>query len=598
MLVAQRPLNLGFEKSSVDGDRRPWGWSATRLPSSIELRLDDSVRREGARSLRIARAVGERDSDARDVLRLHIPPRFAWGHTVTLQGWGRSADADGGRIRLETWERGRVVAVDSAAWLSGDADWTAFEISLRVDSSAMYVVIIPEFRGGGTVWFDDLTIEVAGQRYDAVPVASTPTTADVAWLSRHTTRLETVDVSAEFRQDFSDLKSFSALAGDARIIALGEDTHGTSEFFRAKYRLTRYLVEELGVRVFAVEANQLAVRQINDYVAGTPGDVRDVMRVMFRVWNTEEMQDMIEWMRRHNAEHPEQLVEFVGYDMQDPSLPIDSIDAFLTRVNPALGDRVRPLYASYREAWRQGQYPFGPDSVRNSWKRGADSAWGTLTRHRDEWLASATSAADTVNVDWVLQNANVVRQAALSAVTFRLADRDSSMAANIEWILARQPPNTRVVVWAHNAHVARGTDPEQSFYQGGSMGGFLGRRFGADLFVVGLVSYEGQYRATASFADHTEVAVNAVPGPVGTVEHALHQIAVERGAEFLLTDLRQARDDPSAGWLREPRPTRLIGYAAFDFDWEQMVVLPHVFDALLFVDRATASTLLPRRTRN
>ncbi len=169
------------------------------------------------------------------------------------------------------------------------------------------------------------------------------------------------------------------------------------------------------------------------------------------------------------------------------------------------------------------------------------------------------------------------------------------MAVNIEWILARQPANTRVVVWAHNAHVARGTDPERSFYQGASMGGRLSRTLGEDLRVFGLVSYDGQYSATASFLDRREVAVDAVPAPVGTVEHALHKIAGERNAEFLLTDLRPARNDPAGAWLRESRPTRLIGYAAFDFDWEQMVVVPHVFDALLFIDHATASRLLPRR---
>ncbi len=528
-LSGQRPLNLGFERRSVDGNARPWGWSATRVPSTIEIHLDESVSREGRRSLRVARpSTGE--SDSHDVLRLHIPPHFAWGHEVVVQGWVRSANADGGgRLRLEVWEPGEVVAADSTGWLTGTTDWTPYELRVAVDSSAMYVVIIPEFRGSGTIWFDDLAMEVNGQSYEAVPVAPTPTKADVAWLARQTTTIATVDVSAGPAQDYSDLASFAALVGDARIIALGEDTHGTSEFFRAKHRLTRFLVEQLGARVFAVEANQLAVRRINDYVFGAPGDPREVMRAMFRVWNTEEMLEMIEWMRQHNLERPEQRVQFVGYDMQDPSLPIDSIAAFLMRMDATLGDRVRPLYEDYREAWRTGPYPFGSDSVRTRWKQGADSAWEVLNRHREEWLASASSAADTADVDWVLQNANVVRQAALSAVTFRLADRDSAMAVNIEWILARQPSDTRVIVWAHNAHVARGTDPRGGFYQGGSMGGFLSKAFGDDLRVVGLVSYDGQYSATASFIDRREVAVDAVSGPVGTIEHALHQILNSAG---------------------------------------------------------------------
>ena len=355
-LNAQRPLNLGFERRSVDGNARPWGWSGTRLPSTMNMQLDSSVRREGERSLRVTRKTANGDSRSHDLLRLHIPPRFAWGQEVILRGWIRSANADGGgRLRLEVWEPGEVVAADSSArWLVGDEEWTRYELGVSVDSSAMYVVIIPEFRGSGTVWFDDLTIEIAGQRYETVPIASTPTDADIAWLARQTTTIETVDVSDEPGESFTDLAPFAALVGDARVVALGEDTHGTSEFFRAKHRLTRFLVERLGARIFAVEANQLAVRPINAYVLGTPGEPREVMRAMFRVWNTEEMLEMIEWMRRHNAEHPDQLVQFVGYDMQDPSLPIDSVGAFLARVNPELGDHVRPLYEGYRQAWRAG----------------------------------------------------------------------------------------------------------------------------------------------------------------------------------------------------------------------------------------------------
>jgi erythromycin esterase len=597
---AGRPLNLGFERLSVDGDARPWGWSALPIPVSIELGLDSAIYWEGKRSLRVSRDTSAADSSAYDILRLHIPPRFAWGHEVTLRGWVRSANATGGgRLRLEVWRPGEVVAADSSGlWLEGSLPWTPYEFSVSVDSSAMYVVVIPEFRGTGTVWFDDLSIEADGQRYGAVPVAAAPSETDVAWLERHTATIETVDVERESDQDYADLDPFRELVGNARVVALGEDTHGTSEFFRAKHRLTRFMVERMGTRVFAIEANQLAVRPINDYVLGAPHDVRDVMRAMFRVWNTEEMLELIEWMRQHNATHPDQVVHFVGYDMQDPSLPIDSVIAFLARMDSALESQVLPLYEDYREAWRSTPYPVAPDSVRASWKSGADSAWALVASELDRRLTQATSAADTAEVEWAVQNANVVRQAALAAVTGRLADRDSAMAVNMQWILDRYPASSRVVVWAHNAHVARGTDPGRSFYEGGSMGGFLGRVLGDDLRVIGLVSYDGQYTATASFRDRREVTVDAVPAPVGTVEHALHSIAREREAQYLLADLRSARSDRSATWLMELRPTRLIGYAAFDFDWETMVVLPHVFDALLFVDHATGSQLLPRRTGN
>jgi erythromycin esterase len=597
---AQRPLNLDFERLSVDGALRPWGWSPLRRSADVDVRLDDDVRHAGERSLRVSRDEGESVSTAalERIVRLHIPPRFAWGRRVRVQGWIRPEHAEGGgRVTLETWAPGVVLVADtSAPWLEGTRAWTPFELSIPVDSVAMYVVITIEFRGRGTVWYDDLTVETGGHAYEAVPVASEPSRADIAWLARHTDVLRTVDApkGSEPTND-DDLAAFAHLVGDARVIALGEDTHGTSEFFRVKHRLTRFMVEQLDARVFAIEANQLAVTRINEYVHGGPGDPRDAMRAMFRVWNTEEMLEMIEWMRLHNARHPDRTVDFVGFDMQDPSLPIDSVVAFLDRTDPPLRRRIAAWYEDYREAWRRTAYPSGPDSVRTLWKLHADSAWWAVSGRREAWLGRAGSAADSTEIDWVVQHANVVRQAALSALTLRLPDRDSAMAANIEWILERVSPTSRLVVWAHNAHVARGTDPEVSFYGGGSMGGFLSTALGDHLRVFGLVSYDGHYSATASFLDRREVAAVAFPAPLGTVEEVLHRIARERGTEVLLADLRPARTDPVGAWLLETRPTRLIGYAAFDFDWETMVALPHVFDALVFVDHATASKLLPRR---
>jgi erythromycin esterase len=361
-----------------------------------------------------------------------------------------------------------------------------------------------------------------------------------------------------------------------------------------KHRLTRYMVEQLNARVFAIEANQLAVEPINRYVLGSDGQVEQVMRGMFAVWNTQEMKAMIEWMRAHNAANPSARVSFVGYDMQDPSLPIDSVRAFLTRREPGLLPAADQHYTPYRAAWRERAYPQAPDSIRREWKASAESMWQEMTRRAPVWLASSRTSADSAAVAWALQNANVVRQAALSAVSGRLGDRDSSMAANIQWLLERHGKNGRVIVWAHNGHVARDPDPKLGIFNGMSMGTYLGARLGDSLRVFGLVSYAGAYRATASATDRRFIEVQAVPAPLGAVEEALHRIAAQRKAGHLVADLRHARTEAGGRWLLAPRPTRMIGYAAVDFDWEQMVILPRVFDALVFVDQATASRGLVR----
>jgi erythromycin esterase-like protein len=167
------------------------------------------------------------------------------------------------------------------------------------------------------------------------------------------------------------------------------------------------------------------------------------------------------------------------------------------------------------------------------------------------------------------------------------------MAVNIEWILSRHGSG-RVVVWAHNGHVARDPDPRLGIFGGMSMGAYLGTRMGNSLRVFGLVSYGGRYRATRTATDRRFMDAPAVPAPLGAIEEVLHGIASRRGAGHLVVDLRPAREDPAGRWLLVPRPTRMIGYAAVDYDWEQMVLLPRVFDALVFSDQASPSRAVGR----
>ena len=532
------------------------------------------------------------DSAAADTnvatLRLFVPPRNAWGRPVRVSAWVRIRDANhGARFSLEAWTYGAVLAADSGqTWQKGTTPWARVVRTIPVDSSAHAVVLTAQFRGTGSAWFDDIAVEIDGEAVEVVPVAPAPTAADRAWLNAHVSSLRTADADGG---STDDLEAFQRIVGDARVVSLGEDTHGTSEFFRIKHRLTRYMVEHMDARVFAIEANQLAVEPINRYVREGAGEVEQVMRGMFAVWNTQEMKAMIEWMRAHNVAHPSQKISFVGYDMQDPSLPIDSVRAFLSRRQPDLLPLAERHYTSYREAWRKGAYPRAADSVQQAWRSDAESMWRVVSAHVPEWLRNARSGEDSAAVEWALQNANVVRQAALAALSGRLGDRDSAMAANIDWLLARHRDRSRVVVWAHNGHVARDPDPKLGIFGGMSMGTYLGARLGEALRVFGLVSYAGKYRATMTAGDRRFIEVESVPAPLGSIEEVMHGIATRRGAGYLVADLRPARSDVGGRWLLVPRPTRMIGYAATDFDWEQMVSLPRVFDALVFVDRATAS---------
>lgn len=203
------------------------------------------------------------------------------------------------------------------------------------------------------------------------------------------------------------------------------------------------------------------------------------------------------------------------------------------------------------------------------------------------------SSADTMGVEWAIQSTNLLRQAATFNESLSSPQRDSLMAANLDWLLRVQEPGARAVVWAHDVHVSRGGDRELSFNGGAQMGAFLSRVYGDAYRAFSLPTYEGSYSATRSFTDHAMIEAEALPGPANSLEGALHALGEARGDRpGFVVDLRPARADPGGTWLRRPRPIRHVGYAAYDYGFELNAVLPLEFDGVVFVDRTTPSRLL------
>jgi erythromycin esterase len=595
--AAQRPLNLDFEMPSVSGSDRPWGWtlgwSAFAGGADATFALDSLVRHGGERSLRIT-SPDSRSGTLPPSIRLQLPAGFALGRDVRLTAWATAEGLQGaGLLTLEAWKDREFAAADTASLVaargSGRLAWTRLALAIRVprDSGIHSVVIAAVLQGAGTVWFDDLELAIDGTAVTAVPPdADPPSAADRDWLAGHVTPLRDGEVGSGV--DDSDLGLFADIVGDARIVALGESTHGTREFFLLKHRLLEFLVRKVGFTVFAIEANQVAVEKINRYVRGGDGSARDVMRALFAVWNTEEMLGLVEWMRVHNTSHPERPVRFAGYDMQDHRTPADTLRAFLERSEPTLVTRFDQLAAEYR-AQRSSATPEVPDTTRARWSAQAETLWREVSRRRSAWLARASSLEDSLSAEWAVQAANLARQAARFNVALNSPERDSLMAANLDWALRTLAPGERAVVWAHDVHVSRGGDPALSFNGGAQMGAYLRRLYGDGYRAFSLLTFEGAYRAMRSFTDYRMIAAQAFPGPAGSLEGALHRLARPPGAVGFVVDLRAARLDDAAAWLRRPRRIRHVGYAAYDYGFELGAVLPLEFDGVFFVDRTTPS---------
>jgi erythromycin esterase-like protein len=151
------------------------------------------------------------------------------------------------------------------------------------------------------------------------------------WVRSTAIRLQTVEAG----HGFADLQPLKRVVGDARIVALGEATHGSREFFQLKHRLLEFLATEMGFTIFSIEANLPEAYRLNDYVLNGVGDPRQLLRGMyFWTWDTEEVLDMILWMRAFNASGRGR-VQFTGFDMQTPIVAMEIVRGFVARYDPA-----------------------------------------------------------------------------------------------------------------------------------------------------------------------------------------------------------------------------------------------------------------------
>jgi erythromycin esterase-like protein len=130
---------------------------------------------------------------------------------------------------------------------------------------------------------------------------------------------------------FDDLQPLKRIIGSARLVTLGEATHGSREFFQLKHRLLEFLATEMGFTVFTIEANMPEAYRLNDFVLYGTGDPAQLLRGMyFWTWDTEEVLDMIRWMREFNKSGKGR-VQFTGFDMQTPNVAADVVRDFVAR---------------------------------------------------------------------------------------------------------------------------------------------------------------------------------------------------------------------------------------------------------------------------
>ncbi len=292
----------------------------------------------------------------------------------------------------------------------------------------------------------------------------------------------------------------------------------------------------------------------------------------FWTWNTQEVLDMITWMRTYNIAHPQRPVQFTGFDMQFAAGAVQGLEDFMAAYAPSQNMLADSIGAQSRAA-----------SAAETLNTAGEMAKTLNTSLSDmkQYLEANRQTLDRCRAGkygWALQYITVLSQFAVLDATGM--NRDRSMADNVAW-LAQQYPGSKLVLWAHNGHVAKGK---------ARMGGHLDKTFGRQMKVIGFSAGEGTYTAVESGKGLFSGLPLSAPEP-GTFELYARNSGL---GNFILDVRREKLQDPHAGLAAEDVRLRMIGSMAMLPKYQFAAsILPDEYDAIIYLDKDQGQRLFP-----
>ena len=398
--------------------------------------------------------------------------------------------------------------------------------------------------------------------------------------------------------DRLDDPAFAALFdrfAEARVVLLGEASHGSHEFDAARAAITRRLVERHGFTIVAVEADWPDAAAIDRHVRHKParsGAEPPFQRFPNWMWRNTDVDAFVGWLREHNrGRTADEMAGFYGLDLYNLNGSIRAVVDYLDRHDPDAAAVARERYGCLAP-FRNDPARYGRVALTEGHARCEKAVVSQLA---DLFARSREDA--TLDDDFLdaAQNARLVANAEAyyrvmyhgSAASWNLRDRH--MFDTLDLLLAAKGPEAKAVVWAHNSHIgdARFTDMGARRDEL-NLGQLCREEWGDDARLVGFGTHAGTVAAATDWDGPMEVKrVN--PSRPDSHERLCHDTGVPR---FLL-DLR---DPELAEALAEPRLERFIGviYRPETERWSHYshAVLPRQLDGWVWLDETEAVTPL------
>jgi len=394
--------------------------------------------------------------------------------------------------------------------------------------------------------------------------------------------------------DDASLEPLMERVGGARVVLIGEASHGTSEFYRMRARITQRLIEEKGFNMVAAEADWPDAARIDHYVRhreALPADWEAFARFPTWMWRNEETRDFADWLRDWNGRlDMENRAGFYGLDLYSLYTSAQSIIDYLEDVDPELARTARARYdclspweadpAAYGRAALSGEYRACETEVVTMLADLMRKRQDYTAQDGDRFLDAAQNAALVANAEKYYRVMYYGSRASWNL-------RDDHMFETLQNVMNFHGADAKAVVWAHNSHIGDARATEMSQRGERNLGELCARGFGADSYRIGFGTDHGTVAAASTWGGEMEVK-NVRPAHEQSYERQFHLTDLPG----LILPLRAGQELDVTTALSHPRLERAIGViyrpeselASHYFEAE----LPRQFNEYIWIDESRA----------
>ncbi len=388
-------------------------------------------------------------------------------------------------------------------------------------------------------------------------------------------------------KDENDFDRLIQSVKDARVVMLGEASHGTEEFYQIRSYISQRLIKDHGFKFIAVEGDWPDAYRLNNYIQTGKGEnAKNILAQNHRwptwMWANSEIVKLAEWMKTQGA-------GFYGLDVYSLFESIDEVVKYLKKAEPALAQEVERRYACFNPfegdevSYARSLLRYLPgceNEVLLNLKKVLDLRMKDIA-DQDELFSSEQNAR-------VVANAEAYYRAMLAGDASSWNVRDVHMMDTLDRLLERAGEGAKAIVWAHNTHIGdyRATDMKQSGYV--NLGGLARQSYGEEnVALVGFGTYQGEVLAGSGWGRPERVM--ALPAArEESYEYLFHKAA----EKFNLNKFYLLLEDKTHSPFAKQRGHRAVG-VVYDPDQERRgnyvpTELSKRYDAFIFVDQTHA----------